>query len=133
MKKIINTDKAPAAIGPYSQAIQAGDFLYVSGQIPIDPDTGSFINKLAADQTGQSLRNLKAILEAAGYSMDDVIKTTIFITDMDNFATVNGVYSKYFSEGNYPARSCIAVKELPKGALVEIEAVAWKKSKSEEQ
>ena len=127
MKKVIETKNAPAAIGPYSQAIQAGDFIYVSGQIPVDPETGALIDKLIADQTGQSLKNLKAVLEAAGYSLQDVIKTTVFITDMANFATVNSVYAKYF-EKDCPARSCVAVKELPKDALIEIEAVAYKHS-----
>ena len=130
MKKVIETKNAPAAIGPYSQAIQAGDFLYVSGQIPIDPETNTMFldNKSnVADQAGQSLRNLKAVLEAAGYSLQDVIKTTVFITDMAHFASFNTVYAKYF-EKDCPARSCVAVKELPKGALVEIEAVAYKHS-----
>ena len=128
MKKVIETKNAPAAIGPYSQAIQAGDFLYVSGQIPIDPETNTmFLDNRGsiADQAGQSLRNLKAVLEAAGYSLKDVIKTTVFITDMAHFASFNTVYAKYF-EKDCPARSCVAVKELPNGALVEIEAVAYK-------
>lgn len=127
MKKVIETKNAPAAIGPYSQAIQAGDFIYVSGQIPVDPETGALVNRPIADQAGQSLKNLKAVLEAAGYSLQDVIKTTVFITDMANFATVNSVYAKYF-EKDCPARSCVAVKELPKDALIEIEAVAYKHS-----
>lgn len=126
MKKVISTDKAPAAIGPYSQAIQAGDFLYASGQIPIDPKTGAIVPGDVADQTKQSLENAKAVLGAAGYALEDVVKTTVFITDMGNFATVNEVYSKYF-EKDAPARSCVAVKALPKDALVEVEVVAWKK------
>ena len=126
MKKIISTDKAPAAIGPYSQAIQVGEFLYTSGQIPLDPKTGAMVEGGVAEQARQSLENLKAILEAAGYSMADVVKTTVFITDMGQFATVNEVYAKYF-EKDPPARSCVAVKTLPRDSLVEIEAVAWKK------
>ncbi|MBQ7262236.1 MAG: RidA family protein [Synergistaceae bacterium] len=126
MKKVISTDKAPAAIGPYSQAIRAGDFLYASGQIPIDPKTGAIVPGDVADQTKQSLENAKAVLGAAGYALEDVVKTTVFITDMGNFATVNEVYAKYF-EKDAPARSCVAVKALPKDALVEVEVVAWKK------
>lgn len=126
MKKVISTDKAPAAIGPYSQAIRAGDFLYASGQIPIDPKTGAIVPGDVADQTKQSLENAKAVLGAAGYALEDVVKTTVFITDMGNFAAVNEVYAKYF-EKDAPARSCVAVKALPKDALVEVEVVAWKK------
>lgn len=125
MKKVINTDKAPAAIGPYSQAIKAGDFIYTSGQIPIDPSSGALVSGDIKAQAEQSLKNLKAVLEAGGFAMSDVIKTTVFITDMANFAAVNEVYAKYF-DNDYPARSCVAVKELPKAALVEIEAVAFK-------
>lgn len=129
MKKVISTKNAPAAIGPYSQAIQAGDFLYVSGQIPIEPETGSIVFGNAgnvADQTNQAIKNLKAVLEAAGYALEDVVKTTVFITDMANFAAVNKVYERYFDK-DCPARSCVAVKALPKDVLVEIEAVAYKK------
>ena len=129
MNTAIHTDKAPAAIGPYSQAIKAGNTIYVSGQIPIDPETGSVIYGKAgnvADQTNQAIKNLKAVLEAAGHALEDVVKTTVFITDMANFAAVNKVYERYFDK-DCPARSCIAVKSLPKDALVEIEAVAYKK------
>ena len=126
MKKVISTDKAPAAIGPYSQAIQAGDFLYASGQIPLDPKTGAMVSGGVDEQARQALENAKAVLEAAGYSMQDVVKTTVFITDMGNFAAVNEVYAKYF-EKEPPARSCVAVKALPKDALVEVEVVACKK------
>ena len=126
MKKIVSTEKAPAAIGPYSQAVQVGEFLYTSGQIPLDPKTGAMAEGGVAEQAKQSLENLKAILEAAGYSTADVVKTTVFITDMGNFGAVNEVYAKYF-EKDPPARSCVAVKTLPKDALVEIEVVAWKK------
>lgn len=126
MKKVVSTDKAPAAIGPYSQAIQAGEFLYTSGQIPLDPKTGAMVEGGVPEQTTRVMENLKAVLEAAGYSMADVIKTAVFITDMANFGAMNEVYAKYF-EKDAPARACVAVKTLPKDALVEIEAVAWKK------
>lgn len=125
MKKIIATDKAPGAIGPYSQAIQAGDFLYASGQIPLDPATGQLATGGIEEQARRSLENVKAVVEGAGFTMQQIIKTTVFITTMDNFAAVNGVYTEYFKE-TPPARSCVAVKELPKGALVEVEVVAWK-------
>ena len=125
MKKIINTDKAPAAIGPYSQAIQAGDFLFTSGQIPLNPKTGEMEKGGIEAEAVQVLENLKAVVEGAGFTLQNVIKTTVFATDMANFAAVNGVYAKYFGE-NPPARSFVAVKELPKGSQVEIEAVAWK-------
>ena len=126
MKKVISTDKAPAAIGPYSQAIQVGEFLYTSGQIPLDPKTGAMVEGGVPEQTTRVLDNLKAVLEAAGYAMADVVKTAVFITDMANFGAMNEVYAKYF-EKDPPARSCVAVKSLPKDALVEIEVVAWKK------
>lgn len=126
MKTVISTDKAPAAIGPYSQAIQAGDFLYVSGQLPIDMGTGALFSGPIGLQANCSLTNLKAILEAAGYSLEDVVKTTIFLTNMDNFTVVNDVYAQFFGK-NPPARSCVAVAALPKGAQLEIEAVAWKR------
>ena len=125
MKKIISTDKAPAAIGPYSQAVQAGAFLYASGQIPLDPKTGEMAAGSVEEQAVRVLENVKGVLEGAGYSLQDVVKTTVFATDMANFSAVNGVYAKYFGE-NPPARSFIAVKALPKDALVEIEVVAWK-------
>lgn len=125
MNQIIHTDKAPAAIGPYSQAVQAGSMLFVSGQIPIDPATGVFVGADITTQTRQSLTNLKAILEAAGYSCADVVKTTVLLADMGDFAAMNAVYAEFFPE-NCPARAAFAVKELPRGALVEIEAVAYK-------
>lgn len=125
MNKIIHTEKAPAAIGPYSQAVQAGNMLFVSGQIPIDPATGVFAGADITTQTRQSLTNLKAILEAAGYSCADVVKTTVLLADMGDFAAMNAVYAEFFPE-NCPARAAFAVKELPRGALVEIEAVAAK-------
>ena len=123
MKKVISTTKAPAAIGPYSQAIQVGNLVYTSGQIPIDPATGVFVEGGIREQTRQSLLNVKAILEEAGLTMNDVVKTTVFMADMNDFADMNAVYAEFFAEP-YPARSAIAVKMLPKGALVEIEVVA---------
>ena len=121
--KMISTKKAPAAIGPYSQAIQVGNLVYTSGQIPIDPSTGAFVEGGIKEQTRQSLTNVKAILEEAGLSMSNVVKTTVFMADMGDFAEMNAVYAEFFSEP-YPARSAVAVKTLPKGALVEIEVVA---------
>ena len=121
--KVISTKKAPAAIGPYSQAIQVGNLVYTSGQIPIDPSTGTFVEGGIKEQTRQSLTNVKAILEETGLSMSDVVKTTVFLADMGDFTDMNAVYAEFFSEP-YPARSAVAVKTLPKGALVEIEVVA---------
>ena len=125
MKQVISTKKAPAAIGPYSQAIQVGNLVYTSGQIPIDPVTGVFAEGGIKEQTRQSLTNVKAILEEAGLGMSNVVKTTVFMADMNDFADMNTVYAEFFSEP-YPARSAVAVKTLPKGALVEIEVVASK-------
>ena len=124
MKQIISTPNAPAAIGPYSQAILVGDTLYASGQLGIDPTTGDFPEGVTA-QTEQSFRNIHAILEAAGLSIDDVVKTTCFLADMGDFAAMNAVYERQFT-GSYPARSAVAVKTLPKGGLVEIEIIAIK-------
>ena len=123
MKEVINTTKAPAAIGPYSQAIKVGNLVYTSGQIPIDPTTGAFVEGGIKEQTRQSLANIKAILAEAGLNMSNVVKTTVFLADMNDFADMNAVYAEFFSEP-YPARSAVAVKTLPKGALVEIEVVA---------
>ena len=123
LRRKISTDKAPAAIGPYSQAIQAGEFLYVSGQIPVDPATGE-IPATVSLQARRSLENLKAIVEAGGYRLTDVVKTTVFAADIADFAEVNAVYAEYFPN-NAPARSFVAVKDLPKGVKIEIEAVAW--------
>lgn len=123
MKKEIKTAKAPSAIGPYSQAIQIGGLVYTSGQIPIDPSTGSFVEGGIKEQTRQSLENVKSILEEAGMTMGDVVKTTVFMADMNDFAEMNAVYATFFTEP-YPARSAVAVKTLPKGALVEIEVIA---------
>ena len=123
MKKVISTTKAPSAIGPYSQAIQVGNIIYTSGQIPIAPATGSFVEGGIKEQTRQSLLNVKAILEEVGLTMGNVVKTTVFMADMNDFADMNAVYAEFFTEP-YPARSAVAVKTLPKGALVEIEVVA---------
>ena len=121
--KAISTTKAPAAIGPYSQAIRVGNLVYTSGQIPIDPATGSLVEGGIREQTRQSLTNVKAILAEAGLTMSSVVKTTVFMADMNDFAEMNAVYDEFFSEP-FPARSAVAVKSLPKGALVEIEVVA---------
>ena len=123
MKEVISTKAAPAAIGPYSQAIKVGNLVYTSGQIPIDPATGNFVEGGIKEQTRQSLSNVKAILEEAGLTMANVVKTTVFMADMNDFADMNAVYAEFFAEP-YPARSVVAVKTLPKGALVEIEVVA---------
>ena len=123
MKSVIHTKLAPEAIGPYSQAIQVRNLVFTSGQIPIDPATGSFVEGGIKEQTRQSLLNVKAILENAGTSMDNVIKTTVFLADMNDFADMNSVYAEFFN-APYPARSAVAVKTLPKGALVEIEVIA---------
>ena len=123
MKKVISTTKAPAAIGPYSQAIQVGNLVYTSGQIPIDPATGMIVKGGIKEQTLQSLTNVKAILEEVGLTMSNVLKTTVFMADMGDFADMNSVYAEFFTEP-YPARSAVAVKTLPKGALVEIEVIA---------
>ena len=125
MNTPIYTPNAPAAIGPYSQAVQAGSMLFVSGQIPIDPATGNFAGEDITTQTRQSLTNVKNILEAAGYSLNDVVKTTVLLADIADFAAMNAVYAEFFSE-NKPARACFAVRDLPRGALVEIEAIANK-------
>ena len=123
MKKIINTPDAPAAIGPYSQAIVHGGLLYCSGQIPIDPSTGEFAGTTIDVQAEQVMKNLAAILSAAGTDFSKVIKCTIFLADMGDFATVNGIYGKYF-QSEPPARETVAVKTLPKNALVEISCIA---------
>lgn len=123
MKTIINTDKAPSAIGPYSQAIKANGFIFVSGQLPVVPTTGQFAEGGIVAQTKQSLENVKAILEQAGSTLDDVVKTTVFIKNMADFAEVNNGYSAYFTK-ECPARACFEVARLPKDALVEIEVIA---------
>ena len=123
MNQPIHTPNAPAAIGPYSQAVQAGNMLFVSGQIPIDPATGAFAGDDIVTQTRQSLTNVQNILAAAGYTCADVVKTTVLLADIADFAAMNAVYAEFFT-GDCPARACFAVKDLPKGALVEIEAIA---------
>jgi 2-iminobutanoate/2-iminopropanoate deaminase len=123
MKKVISTSLAPAAIGPYSQGIAVGGLVITSGQLPLDPATGAFPEGIAA-QTRQSLENIKAILAEAGVGMDRVVKTTVFLSDMNNFAAMNEVYATFFGEGGNPARSAVEVARLPKDALIEIEAIA---------
>lgn len=124
MKTQIATEKAPGAIGPYSQAVDCGPFVFASGQIPIDPATGN-IPEGITEQTRQSLSNVKAILEAAGLTMDNVVKTTVFLADMNDFAAMNAVYAEAFS-APFPARSAVAVRTFPKNVLVEIEVIAAK-------
>ena len=122
MLEKVSTADAPAAIGPYSQAIKAGEFVFTSGQIALDPATGTLVGQEIGDQAEQVMKNLAAVLRAAGSSFENVVKTTCFLNDMADFAAFNQVYSKYITTA--PARSCVAVRELPKGALVEVEAVA---------
>ena len=121
--KQITAAGAPAAIGPYSQAIEVNGFVYASGQLPIDPATGSFPEGGVQAQTRQSLKNVQAILEEAGLSLSNVVKTTVYLADMGDFAAMNEIYAEFFSQP-YPARSAVAVKALPKGALVEVEVIA---------
>ena len=123
--KAIQTNNAPAAIGPYSQAIEVNGFIFASGQIPIDPATGEFVKGGIKEQSPQSLLNAKSILIAAGTDLNHVVKTTVFLSDMANFTAMNEVYSTFF-EQPFPARSAVAVKDLPKGALVEVEVLAAK-------
>ncbi|MCF6183751.1 MAG: RidA family protein [Bacteroidales bacterium] len=125
MKQIIHTDKAPQAIGPYSQAVKAGNTLYISGQVPINPETGKVVEGEIKEQTEQVMKNISAILTEAGYTFADVVKSTCLLSDMKNFAAMNEVYGKYYSE-NPPARAAFAVKELPLGVLIEIETIAGK-------
>ena len=120
----VHTDKAPAAIGPYSQAMVVGKLVYTSGQIPLDPATGEMVGENVTQQAHQVCKNMKAVLEEAGSSLEHVVKTTCFLADMADFAAFNAVYAEYFT--GHPARSCVAVKALPKGALVEVEAIAEK-------
>lgn len=125
MKKIFHTDKAPAAIGPYSQAVEVNGILYISGQLPIDPSTAKVVEGDISVQTEQVMKNIGAVLDAAGYSFADVVKSTCLLSDMANFKAMNEVYGKYYAE-NPPARAAFAVKELPLGALIEIETIAVK-------
>ena len=123
MKQIISTSNASAAIGPYSQAVKTGNFVFLSGQLGIDPQTGDFVSNSVLEQTEQVIKNIKAILSEANLTLNNVVKTTVFLADMSDFAAMNEVYGKHFSEP-YPARSSIAVKTLPKNGLVEIEVIA---------
>ncbi|MCK9310752.1 MAG: RidA family protein [Bacteroidales bacterium] len=125
LKKVISTKNAPAAIGPYSQAIEVSNMIFVSGQIPVNPETGMIDSEDITGQTMQSFSNLKAVLAEAGCSIENVVKTTVFLADMSLFEGMNEVYKKQFT-GDFPARSAVAVKALPKGSLVEIEAIAFK-------
>ena len=121
-KEIISTENAPKAIGPYSQAVKAGNFMFISGQIPLDPKTGDLVSESIEDQAKQVLNNIKSICKAAGYSLDDIVKISIFLTDLGNFATVNEVMKEYFAEP-YPARATVEVSGLPLGVNIEIEAI----------
>lgn len=123
MKQIISTNNAPQAIGPYSQAVIANNTLYVSGQIPVNPATGAIVSENVEEQTRQVMENVKAVVEAAGLTLAHVVKTTVFIKNMDDFGTINGIYSEYFKE-NCPARACVEVARLPKDVLIEMEAIA---------
>ncbi|QDR81771.1 RidA family protein [Sporomusa termitida] len=124
MKSVVNTDQAPAAIGPYSQAIKAGSFLFISGQIPVDPVTGTVVAGDVAAQTKRVLDNITAILNSENLSLANVVKTTVFLADMNDFQTVNQVYGEFFSQ-DAPARGCVQVARLPKDVAVEIEAIAY--------
>ena len=121
--KVLHTDKAPAAVGPYSQAIEVNGFVFCSGQLPIDPATGVFVEGGVKEQTRQSILNAQEVLRSAGLELSNVAKTTVYLSDMDNFAAMNEVYAQFFSEP-FPARSAVAVKTLPKNALVEVECIA---------
>lgn len=121
--EIISTDKAPAAIGPYSQAVKCGNVIYTSGAIPIDPNSGNVVAGGAAQQAEQAIKNLAEVLKGAGAGLENVVKTTVFIKDMNDFAAINDVYKSFFTD-NYPARSCVEVARLPKDVLVEIECIA---------
>lgn len=125
MPEYVKTQAAPAAIGPYSQAVKVGEFLFLSGVMPIDPETNALVQPDVTAQAKQIMRNIDQVLEAAGYSEADVVKTTCFLADIGSFADFNQVYGSYFV--SKPARSCVAVKDLPKGALAEVEVIAYKK------
>ena len=125
MKKVISTPKAPAAIGPYSQAIEINDMIFTSGIIPINPANGTLVDGSIEEQTKQVFDNMKGLLEDAGSSRDKIIKTTVFIKNMEDFSRVNEVYASYFT-GDFPARSCVEVARLPKDVLIEVEAIAYK-------
>ena len=125
MRKIVSTQQAPAAIGPYSQGNIFGELLFTSGQIPLDPGTGEVVGTTIEEQTHQVFKNVKAILEEAGSSLDKVLKTTVFMKDMNDFAKVNEIYAGFFTEGSYPSRSAFEVARLPKDVLIEIETIAY--------
>lgn len=127
MRKIVSTKKAPAAIGPYSQANIFGNLIFTSGQVPLDPDTGEIVGTTVEEQTKQVFKNIGALLEEAGSSFDQVLKTTVFIKDMNDFAKVNEIYGSYFTEGAFPSRSAVEVARLPKDVLVEIETISYTK------
>jgi len=124
MKEIVNTNNAPAAIGPYSQAVKANGFLFISGQLPLDPASGMIAEGGIEAQTRQSLKNIQSILNAKGLKLEDVVKTTVFLADMNDFTAMNGVYAEFFTS-DFPARAAVQVARLPKDALVEIEAIAY--------
>jgi len=123
IKRTIQTEQAPAAIGPYSQAIRIGDFLYTSGQIALDPESGIFLSGEIEEETEQTLKNISAILQADGLNLENVVKTTVYLSDLNHFSRMNQVYEKYFSK-NKPARACVQVAALPKGAKIEIDVIA---------
>lgn len=123
MKKFVRTDRAPKAVGPYSQAVQGAGFVWCSGQIPLDPTSGKLVDGGIEEQTRQALLNLEAVLEAAASGLDRVVKTTVFLTDLGDFDAMNRVYAEFFRDG-FPARACVQVSRLPRGAIVELEAVA---------
>lgn len=125
MRKVVATSAAPAAIGPYSQGNIFGNLVFTSGQVPLDPATGEIVGNTIEEQTEQVFKNIKAVLEEAGSSLDKVLKTTVFIKDMNDFAKMNGVYAKFFTEGSFPSRSAVEVARLPKDVLVEIETIAY--------
>lgn len=125
MRKIVATKAAPAAIGPYSQGNIFGNLVFTSGQVPLDPETGAVVGTTIEEQTEQVLKNVQAVLEEAGSSMKNVLKTTVFIKNMNDFAAMNAVYAKYFTEGSFPSRSAVEVARLPKDVLVEIETIAY--------
>lgn len=125
MRKVVSTSAAPAAIGPYSQGNIFGDLVFTSGQVPLDPATGEIVGTTIEEQTEQVFKNIKAILEEAGSSLDKVLKTTVFIKDMNDFGKMNAVYAKFFTEGAFPSRSAVEVARLPKDVLVEIETIAY--------
>lgn len=125
MRKVVSTSAAPAAIGPYSQGNIFGNFVFTSGQVPLDPATGEIVGTTIEEQTEQVFKNIKAILDEAGSSLDKVLKTTVFIKDMNDFGKMNAVYAKFFTEGAFPSRSAVEVARLPKDVLVEIETIAY--------